>query len=181
VKIAVRPTTAGVLRNTVTLTSDQVDPVPGNSIATAGNRILPRRTALRVTKRGPKRVRGGQYLNYRICVRNRGRHTAIATKVRDRIPRGVFWAPRGGLNARHIVRKRIGVTLQRGGVLVFNAGDLRPRQRRCTTIRMRVARSLRGRLTNVAVANASNAKRTRAVARTRVRPRTVTILPAVTG
>ncbi|MDH3724770.1 MAG: DUF11 domain-containing protein, partial [Thermoleophilia bacterium] len=113
----------------------------------------------RVALNGPKRVRRGRTITYRVVLRNRGKASARRVMVTQRVPRAL----------RLKTRSRRVSYARAKGIVKWSAGTLRPGQRKVLVLRYRLPNAATWRI--VARANAKGANTNRKSARriTRVR------------
>jgi uncharacterized repeat protein (TIGR01451 family) len=128
-----------------------------------------RRASLRITKRGPRRVRAGGRISYLITVRNASRVAARNVVIRDRLPSGM------------VLRRRIGGMAVRGRTVSIRVGTIGPRRTVRKRVYVSVLRETRGRRCNVARVTASNAPARGARTCARVIRVARRVSPAVTG
>jgi uncharacterized repeat protein (TIGR01451 family) len=130
---------------------------------------VPSRANLRVTKRGPRRVRAGRRTTYIIKVRNTSRTRARNVVIRDLLPSGMVLA-----------RRTRGMTI-RGRTVSIRVGSIGPRRTITRRVVVSVLSQTRGRRCNRVTVRAGNARPRGArvcTVVTRVRGR---VAPAVTG
>ena len=91
------PTTEGTLTNSVTVTSDATDPMPGNNSDTFDTTVAELEANLSVAKTdSPDPVQAGQQLVYTVNVTNAGPDPAVNVVASDTLPAGVTFGSTTG-------------------------------------------------------------------------------------
>ena len=112
VTVVVRPTAAGSITNTASVSSSTSDPANGNNSDSAGTTVQPS-ADLSVTKGdSPDPVTAGNQVTYTMVVTNNGPSTATSTVLTDPLPAGASFVSADG-----------GGT-QSGGTVTWNLGSL---------------------------------------------------------
>jgi uncharacterized repeat protein (TIGR01451 family) len=87
IRVAVRPTGLGQLRNTASVKAPGADPHGANNRHTVRTRVRAGHAVLRLTKRADRRrVTAGETVRYRISVRNASHADALGVRVCDEPP-----------------------------------------------------------------------------------------------
>jgi len=135
----------GVINNTVIVSGNEVDPVPGDNTATEQTTILPL-ADLALQKTGsPDPVHAGELLTYRLTVTNLGPSAAADVHLVDDLPAEVAFIS---------VQPACGYS---GGIVDCTLGSLMPGATIPVTITVRVSTSATGTITNLAAVSTSTA------------------------
>jgi uncharacterized repeat protein (TIGR01451 family) len=143
-------------------------PPPPPSGGSTGS--TPGKPKLSLTKRGkPAKVQAGENVRYTLVVKNVGKATAHNVRVCDTLPGGVTVTATGGGKLSD-------------GVVCWTVGTLAKTKRRQFTLTVKVDLTTRKRITNKAVATASDAPSSRAASSTNITlPRPRSGVAGVTG
>ncbi|MDH3225584.1 MAG: thioester domain-containing protein, partial [Thermoleophilia bacterium] len=139
-------------------------------VPSGGSTVVTRRRAnLRVTKRGPRRVRSGRRTTYVIRVRNTSRVVARKVVLRDLLPSGMVLA-----------RRTRGMSIK-GRTVSIRIGSIGPRRTVTRRVVVSVLSQTRGRRCNRITVSSNNARSRGARTCTTVTRSVRRVSPAVTG
>ena len=149
VRVRVKPSAKGTLKNSATVTSNTTDTNPSNNEDDTTRKIKPLKPKLALRKQaGVKAARPGDVVPYKITVRNRGKGAAANVRVCDVLPAGLKAVRAPGAAKRS------------GQRVCWRLGKLAAGAKRTLRITAQVAMSAQpGKLRNTAIANARNTRR----------------------